>query len=93
MVDMNSHVDAKSHDHFGPLRALVCLDASVRVPRPEGRTINAAALDTAELSSDRAAPGTTCCATLLRLGIRRMCTQHLLEERAGGPAAQAERQA
>ena len=57
------------------------------------------ALDTAELSADRAAPGVLGLAergllpdTLLRLGIRRMCAARLREERAGGLAAQAARQ-
>ena len=58
------------------------------------------AMSTSELSSDRAAPGVLGLAergllpdALLRLGIRRMCAQRLLDERAGGVAAQAERQA
>ena len=62
--------------------------------------MNTVALDTAELSTDRAAPGLLGLAergllpdALLRLGIRRMCAERLREERAGGVAAQAERQA
>ena len=61
--------------------------------------MNTVALDTAELSPDRAAPGVLGLAergllpeALLRLGIRRMCAQRLREERVGGLAAQAERQ-
>ncbi|MGH8215244.1 MAG: SAM-dependent methyltransferase [Rhodanobacteraceae bacterium] len=57
-------------------------------------------MDHRELSSDRAAPGVLGLAErglvpdkLLRLGIRRMCAQRLAQERAGGPAAQAERYA
>jgi cyclopropane-fatty-acyl-phospholipid synthase len=62
--------------------------------------MNTVALDTTELSPDRAAPGVLGLAergllpdALLRLGIRRMCAQRLREERAGGVAAQAKRQA
>ena len=62
--------------------------------------MNTVALDSAELSPDRAAPGVLGLAergllpdALLRLGIRRMCAQRLREEHAGGLAAQAERQA
>ena len=57
------------------------------------------ALDTAELSAGRAAPGVLGLAergllpdALLRLGIRRMCAERLCEEQAGGLAAQAARQ-
>ena len=62
--------------------------------------MNTVALDTVELSPDRAAPGVLGLAergllpdALLRLGIRRMCVQRLREEHAGGLTAQAERQA
>jgi cyclopropane-fatty-acyl-phospholipid synthase len=62
--------------------------------------MNTLALDTAELPTDRAAPGLLGLAergllpdALLRLGIRRMCADRLREERAGGLSAQGERQA
>lgn len=61
--------------------------------------MNTVAMDTTELSPDRAAPGLLGLAerglvpdALLRLGIRRMCAQRLREERAGGLDAQAARQ-
>ncbi|WP_332608514.1 SAM-dependent methyltransferase [Achromobacter sp. ESBL13] len=60
--------------------------------------MNAAALTESRLASDRAAPGLLGLAerglvpdALLRLGIRRLCTQRLRDETAGGPAAQARR--
>jgi len=62
--------------------------------------MNSVALGTAELPSDRTAPGLLGLTergllpdALLRLGIRRMCAERLRAERAGGPAAQAGRQA
>lgn len=62
--------------------------------------MNTAALDTAELSRERAAPGMLGLAergllpdALVRLGIRQMCAERLREERAGGLSAQAARQA
>lgn len=62
--------------------------------------MNTVAMASAELSAHRAAPGLLGLAerglvpdALLRLGIRRMCADRLRAERAGGVAAQAERQA
>jgi cyclopropane-fatty-acyl-phospholipid synthase len=56
------------------------------------------ALDAAELSRESLAPGLLGWAerglipdSLLRLGIRRMCAQRLVDERAGGPDAEAAR--
>ncbi|MGH8399765.1 MAG: SAM-dependent methyltransferase, partial [Gammaproteobacteria bacterium] len=58
--------------------------------------MNSVALDTAELASDRAAPGLLGLAErglipdrLLRMGISRLCYQRLREELANGPAVQA----
>ena len=62
--------------------------------------MNTVVMDTPLLSSDRPAPGVLGLAergmlpdALLRLGIRRMCTDRLHTERAGGLSAQGERQA